>query len=61
MALIIDIRNEHLLSQKVANILPLGGSYILLTLITAFVGALVSAFAALTGSLAAKIKKAPAA
>jgi len=56
-AIIIDVNNEHLLSQKIATILPLNGSYTLLILITALVGALVSGFAALTGSFARSIKK----
>ena len=51
-AFIIDSYNEHILSQKVASILPLQGSSFMLILITAFIGGLVSAFAALTGSLA---------
>ena len=46
----IDFKNEHILSQKVANILPLGGNTLLLILITAFIGGLVSGFGALTGS-----------
>lgn len=46
----IDIRNLHILSGKVASIIPLGGSTLLLILITAFAGALVAGFAALTGS-----------
>ena len=49
-AFIIDIRNHSLLSTKVAQILPLGGSPINLILITATVGGLVSGFAAMTGS-----------
>ncbi len=55
LAFIIDVNNEHLLSQKIAQVLPLGGSYILLILISAFVGGLVSGFAALTGSFARRI------
>jgi len=51
IALKIDIANEHLLSKKVAEIFPLKGSYILLILITAFIGGLVAAMSALTGSL----------
>lgn len=51
-ALWIDNANNHLLSQKVAAILPLGGSSMMLLLITALVGALIAGFAALTGSLA---------
>lgn len=53
-AFILDNANDHILSQKVAQILPLNGSYILLIIITAFIGALVSGFAALTGSYARK-------
>ncbi|HRI22920.1 MAG TPA: hypothetical protein PLA68_18305 [Panacibacter sp.] len=49
-AYIIDNANEHILSQKVANILPLQGASSVLIIITALVGAIVSGFAALTGS-----------
>lgn len=48
-ALILDIRNDHLLSQKVAMILPVGSGFALI-LITALVGGLVSGLAALTGA-----------
>jgi hypothetical protein len=54
MAIIIDNGNDHLLSQKIAVLLPLQGSSFLLILITALTGALVSGFAGLTGSLARK-------
>jgi hypothetical protein len=47
---IIDARNEHVLTTKVASILPLRGSYILLIVVTGIIGGLVSGFAALTGS-----------
>ena len=47
----IDFANEHLLSKKVAGIIPLGGSYILLILVTAVIGGLVAGMSALTGSL----------
>ncbi|MES2004156.1 MAG: hypothetical protein V4450_06510 [Bacteroidota bacterium] len=50
MALLKDAANEHILSTKVASILPLGGSYLVLILVTGIVGGLVSGFAALTGS-----------
>ncbi len=50
MALLKDIPNDHILSTKVAQILPLGGSYIVLILVTGIVGGLVSGLAALTGS-----------
>jgi hypothetical protein len=51
-AAIIDTANDHLLSQKVAYILPLNGSAIALIWITAMIGGLISGFAALTGSFA---------
>jgi hypothetical protein len=46
----IDIKNQGILAQKIALLFPLGGSVLLLILVTAFVGALVGGFAALTGS-----------
>ncbi|MBS1936171.1 MAG: hypothetical protein JST96_19380, partial [Bacteroidetes bacterium] len=42
------------LSQKIAQVLPLGGSVVALILVTAFVGALVAGFAALAGSYVRK-------
>jgi hypothetical protein len=42
------------LSTKVANILPLGGSYIALIVVTATVGALLGGLASLTGSFVRK-------
>ncbi|MFM6994987.1 MAG: hypothetical protein ACKOWO_07735 [Sediminibacterium sp.] len=50
----IDLANNHILSTKVAQILPLGGSYIALIIITAFVGALLGGLASLTGSFVRK-------
>lgn len=50
LAWAIDTPNNSILSVKIAEILPLGGSSILLILITALVGALVGGGAALTGS-----------
>ncbi len=54
IALKIDLANEHLLSKKVAGILPLNGSYILLIILTAFIGGLVAGMSGLTGSLLRK-------
>jgi len=54
MAMIIDNANNHLLSTKIATVLPLHGSSSLLIFITALVGALVSGFAGLAGGLARK-------
>lgn len=50
LALLKDIPNESLLSKKIAEVLPLGGSTFLLIFITAFVGALVAGFGAMSGS-----------
>ena len=47
----IDMQNQHILSEKVAHILPLNGSSYLLILLTSFIGALVSGFGSMTGSL----------
>lgn len=46
----IDMANNHLLSTKVATLLPLKGSYVLLIIITTLVGALVGGFASLTAA-----------
>jgi hypothetical protein len=46
----IDFRNNSILSHKIAEILPLGGSVFSLVLLTSFIGALVGGFAGLTGS-----------
>jgi hypothetical protein len=54
-AAFIDVKNGSLLSRKIAALLPLGGSSILLILVTAFVGGLVAGFGALTGSYARKV------
>ena len=53
----IDEQNRQLLSVKIAQLLPLNGNRYLLILITAFVGALVAGFAALTGSYVHKLRK----
>jgi hypothetical protein len=46
----IDSKNNSILSQKIAQVLPLGGSVFSLVMLTAFIGALVAGFAALAGS-----------
>ncbi|HEX8356389.1 MAG TPA: hypothetical protein VF610_03215 [Segetibacter sp.] len=48
---IIDAKNNHILATKIAGILPLGNSYLLVILVTALVGSIVGGLAALTGSL----------
>ena len=50
LAFVIDLKNNHVLSKKIAQIFPLGGSSFLLITITATVGALVAGFAAMSGS-----------
>src|ERR1700730_19391642 len=51
----IDNRNDSILSQKIAQIIPLGGSVILLILLTSVTGALVGGFAAFSGSFLRKV------
>lgn len=46
----IDMKNQGLLSKKIAAILPLGGDTLLLILVTALVAGLVAGLAALSGS-----------
>jgi hypothetical protein len=55
LALIINIENQGLFAGKIANLLPLGGSSLILIFITALIGALVAGLAALTGSLLRRI------
>jgi hypothetical protein len=50
LAWFLDAANNSILSGKIARILPLGGSSVLLILVTALVGALVGGGAALSGS-----------
>ena len=54
LALVIDTQNNHILSIKVANILPLKGSYIALIIITSVVGFLLGGLSSLTGSFVRK-------
>jgi hypothetical protein len=46
----IDSKNNGILSQKISNIMGLGGSSVLLIVITSLVGAMVAGFGALAGS-----------
>jgi hypothetical protein len=50
LAFWIDVKNNHLLSHKIAQVFPLSGSSTLLLLLTAFVGAVVGGFAAMSAS-----------
>ena len=54
----IDTDNNSILSHKIAQVLPLGGSGFALILLTAFIGALVGGFAALSGSYVRKLFRA---
>ena len=46
----IDMKNNGILSKKIATILPLGGNSILLILVTGIIGGLIAGFAAMSGS-----------
>ena len=54
LAMLIDVGNQHILSKKIATLLPLNGNSFLLILITALVGAIIGANAALTASFLRK-------
>ena len=56
LALWIDVKNEHILSKKIAEIFPLGGSSVAIILVTAFIGGLVGGLGALSASFL-RIKK----
>lgn len=46
----IDMKNNGVLSKKVATVLPLGGNAILLIVLTGIIGGLVAGMAAMSGS-----------
>lgn len=50
LATIIHIRNNGLLSQKIAQLFKLNGNAFLLILLTALIGGVVAGFAAMSGS-----------
>ena len=50
LALWIDVKNQHILSRKIAEIFPLGGSSFAIILVTAIIGALVGGLGALSAS-----------
>ena len=49
LALWIDVKNNSILSQRIAQLFSLG-SPVLLIIVTAFIGALVGGFSAMSGS-----------
>lgn len=55
LALCMDIKNEHILAAKIAEILFKTSSGTLLILVTGLVGGLVAGLAALTGSFVRKL------
>ncbi len=55
LAFVIDNQNQHILSVKVATILPLKGSFTALIALTSFVGFLLGGLSSLTGSFAKKL------
>jgi hypothetical protein len=57
LAFWIDSKNNSILSQKVSELMQLGGSSILLVLVTAFIGALVGGFAGMAGSSLRPVRK----
>ena len=46
----IDMKNNGVLSKKIASVLPLGGSSLVLILVTGIIGGLVAGMAAMSGS-----------
>lgn len=50
LSLLMDGRNDHILSARLSSVLPFGGSLLLTILVTALAGALPAGFAALAGS-----------
>ncbi len=53
----IDMKNEGILSARIAELLKLGGNSLLLILVTAFIGGLVGGFGAMTGSFLRSTEK----
>ena len=57
MAFVIDQHNQQILSAKVSQMLPLGGSGIALILVTGLIGGLVAGFAAMSGSYLRTVRR----
>jgi hypothetical protein len=55
VAFIAEKNGGALIAKQVANIIPLKGNVLLLTLVTGLIGGLVGGFGALTGSLGRKL------
>ena len=50
LAFWIDMKNNGVLSKKIASVLPLGGSSLVLILVTGLIGGLIAGMAAMSGS-----------
>ncbi len=57
LAWFIDLANEHVMSLRLAAVLPFGGSSFLMIFTTALIGALVAGFASMAGSYLRLINK----
>ena len=53
---LIDVKNQSILSKKIALLLPVGGSVFLLMLVTALIGGIIGGLGALSGSYLRKPK-----
>jgi len=51
MALFKSVPNKHILAIRMAHVLPLGGHWVLLLLVTAIIGGLVAGMAAMSAHL----------
>jgi hypothetical protein len=56
LAWVIDIKNEHVMSHRLAAVLPFGGSSFVMIFVTALIGALVAGFASMAGSYLRMVK-----
>ena len=57
LAFWIDAKNQGIISERIAHVLPLGGNSFLLILVTGLVGGLVAGLAAMTGAFLLPRKK----
>lgn len=57
MAMFKSVPNNHILATRMANVLPLGGHWMILTAITGLVGGLVAGMAALSGYYVRRVLK----
>lgn len=57
LALIIDQKNQHVLSGKISTLFGVGEGSMVLILITGLIGGLVAGFAAMSGSYLRTIRK----